>query len=401
MNRPSDHAPGGQERDAPASNPYQARQDAFAGPDLDAGAPHLASAQAQRLNRKALLFLAALVLLLLVAAALIFGSAMSDPEPSATRAGNQQPLVIPDAPDLPDLPPPPAPVVADPSDTLPPLPVIEDPAPAPAGTRLPSLGGEDVPSLRERRMRDSVGIHGGQSPAAAPGSMSPEEYARMMAAQSGGAPGSLPPAAASRGRSAAQPLNNPNTLLLRGTYIRCVLESRIITDVPGFTSCIVTEPVYSVNGRRLLLPRGSKVMGRYQSDAIIGERAAIVWDRITTPNGLDVNMSSPGVDMLGAAGNEGHYSAHWGQRISSALMISLLSDAFKYVGAKNGPPSTSFEGGVAIQNPYESSTARTMERLANMALERSMARPPTVTINQGTLLNVYVAQDVDFAAVLR
>jgi type IV secretion system protein VirB10 len=42
-----------------------------------------------------------------------------------------------------------------------------------------------------------------------------------------------------------------------------------------------------------------------------------------------------------------------------------------------------------------------MERLANMALERSMARPPTVTINQGTILNVYVAHDVDFAAVLR
>ena len=401
MNRPSDHVPGAQERDAPASNPYQARQDAFNNPDPDAGAPHLASTEAQRLNRKALLFLAALVLLLLVAAGLIFGSAMSDGEASATRAGNQPPLVIPDAPDLPDLPPPPARVVADASDSLPPLPVIEDPAPAPTATRLPSLASEDVPSLLERRMRDSTGIHGGQSPAGATGSMSPEEYARMVAAQSGGAPGGLAPATASRARSAAQPLNNPNTLLLRGTYIRCVLESRIVTDVPGFTSCIVTEPVYSVNGRRLLLPRGSKVMGRYQSDAIIGERAAIVWDRITTPNGLDVNMSSPGVDMLGAAGNEGHYSAHWGQRISSALMISLLSDAFKYVGAKNGPPSTSFEGGVAIQNPYESNTARTMERLANMALERSMARPPTVTINQGTLLNVYVAQDVDFAAVLR
>ncbi len=30
-----------------------------------------------------------------------------------------------------------------------------------------------------------------------------------------------------------------------------------------------------------------------------------------------------------------------------------------------------------------------------------MARPPTVTINQGTMINVYVAQDVDFTAVLR
>ena len=142
-------------------------------------------------------------------------------------------------------------------------------------------------------------------------------------------------------------------------------------------------------------------MGRYQSDAIVGRRAAVVWDRITTPNGLDVNMSSPGVDMLGSAGNEGHYSAHWGQRISSALMISMLSDAFKYAGAKHGPQSTAFTDGVAVQNPYESNTARTLERMASIALERNMARPPTVTINQGTMINVYVAQDVDFAAVLR
>jgi type IV secretion system protein VirB10 len=105
--------------------------------------------------------------------------------------------------------------------------------------------------------------------------------------------------------------------------------------------------------------------------------------------------------MLGAAGNPGHYSAHWAQRISSALLISMLSDAFKYAGAKHGPQETSIVNGAIVQNPYESNTARTMERLANMALDRSMARPPTVTIDQGTIVNVYVARDVDFSAVMR
>jgi len=40
-----------------------------------------------------------------------------------------------------------------------------------------------------------------------------------------------------------------------------------------------------------------------------------------------------------------------------------------------------------------------MERLANEALS-SNRRPPTVTINQGTIVNVYVAKDVDFTNVL-
>nr|WP_255783876.1 TrbI/VirB10 family protein [Lysobacter chinensis] len=204
-----------------------------------------------------------------------------------------------------------------------------------------------------------------------------------------------------RGRASAQPLYKPDTLLVRGTYIRCVLETRVVTDVPGFTSCIVTEPVYSINGRRLLLPKGSKVLGTYGSSAVGGERVAVVWDRITTPTGLDINMSSPGVDNLGSSGHPGHYDAHWPQRITSALLISMLSDAFKYAGAKHGPQQVDISNGTVVQSPYESNTARTMERLANAALDKSMARPPTVTINQGEVVNVYVAQDVDFSAVLR
>lgn len=232
-----------------------------------------------------------------------------------------------------------------------------------------------------------------------PGMLPPDEYARLMMAAGNPAD----PSAAQQApqiEAGAKPLYNPDTLLLRGTYIRCVLQSRVISDFPGYTSCVVTEPVYSVTGRRLLLPRGSKVLGSYEPD-IVGNRVAVVWDRITTPTGLDVNMRSPGVDMLGAAGVPGDYSGHWGQRIGSALLISVLSDAFKYAGAKHGPQETAIANGVVVQSPYESNTARTMERLANMALDQNMARPPTVTINQGAIVNVYVARDVDFSSVLR
>nr|WP_246505723.1 TrbI/VirB10 family protein [Coralloluteibacterium stylophorae] len=203
------------------------------------------------------------------------------------------------------------------------------------------------------------------------------------------------------GVTSVRPLYRPSTLLLRGTYIRCILQSRVISDFPGYTSCLVTEPVYSVDGKRLLLPRGSKVQGSYGADDMIGDRVAIVWDRITTPTGLDINMRSPGVDMLGSAGNAGHYSAHWGQRIASSLLISIVSDVFKYAAAESGPQQTSIANGAVVQNPYESNTARTLERIANAAADQAMRRPPTATINQGTIVNVYVARDIDFSAVIR
>lgn len=378
-----------------ASNPYETRR-IDADPDLDANSPYLRADDVQRLNRKALLFLGAIVLALVALAVWLFSGGMSgDADETAARPRTEQ-VVIPAAPrDLPELPPERPVAMAEPVPELPPLPVIDDQADSGgfsgAMPDVRSMGGQPA-SLLERRMMDAE--DGGFDEVADNGE-DPGGLAGLLGVTQG--VGSRRPA---DGPTSARPLVNTDTLLLRGTYIRCILQSRVISDFPGYTSCIVTEPVYSVNGRRLLLPRGSKVQGSYDPE-IIGDRVGIIWDRVTTPNGLDINMSSPSVDMLGSAGNPGHYDAHWGQRIGSALLISLLSDAFKYAGAKNGPQETAIVSGAIVQSPYESTTARTMERLANLAMERNMSRPPTVTINQGTIVNVYVARDVDFAAVLR
>ncbi|ATD68409.1 hypothetical protein CNR27_14020 [Luteimonas chenhongjianii] len=397
----SGHASGGGHPSQPANraaNPYEARA-GRGDVDLDAGAPVLESAEVQRLNRRALLFLAGIVVLLGALAFWAFSGGGAGEEADRPGAGPVEQVVIPAAPrDLPELP-----VAREemPVPALPPLPVIEDTAPASDRRMSESLSGigayssAPVPSLLERRMQDvETGPDpGGLTAMAAAGPMGGPGYGSEPTSSS-------VMQAPADGPTSARVLYSPDTLLLRGTYIRCVLQSRVISDFPGYTSCVVTEPVYSVNGRRLLLPRGSRVMGFYNSDSVIGDRAAIVWDRITTPTGLDVSMRSPGVDNLGAAGNPGHYTAHWGQRITSALLISMLSDAFKYAGAEYGPEQTTFGNGFVVQSPFESNTARTLERLAQTALERNMAQPPTVTINQGTVVNVYVARDVDFSAVV-
>jgi type IV secretion system protein VirB10 len=126
----------------------------------------------------------------------------------------------------------------------------------------------------------------------------------------------------------------------------------------------------------------------------------VIWDRIITPTGIDVNMSSPGIDNLGGTGVPGHYDAHWGKRIGSALLISLLSDAFKYEAAEHGPRSTAISNGVVTQTPFRSNTAQTVQNLANQAVQEAANRPPTVTINQGTVIYVYVTKDVDFSGVV-
>jgi len=393
--------PAGQET---SSNPYYGSTQAETAPDLDASAPQLRTSEEQRLNRKALLFLGGILVLVLAMGFLLLRKGRDD---SADAEAPRQ-VARASTPDLPSMAPaapPPAQETAEPIPMLPP-----PPQEAMGPTYIPRSEPAERevnrgPSLMDRRIAAGGGVgtgDGGQGAEGAAANEDPYLAATMAALQ--GQNGNAAPARVRRGPdvdniSSATYIKSPDALLVRGTYLRCVLETRIITDLAGYTSCLLTEPVYSVNGRSLLLPKGSKIYGAYGGGPS-GKRVEVIWDRITTPNGIDVAMSSPGVDGLGGAGHPGQYSAHWGSRIASALMISLIADAFKYAAAEHGPESTTIgSNGFAVQSPYESATARTMERLANEALSEGR-RPPTVTINQGTIVNVYVAKDVDFTNVL-
>lgn len=388
----------------PPSNPYFSNAGEKQGaPDLDAGAPQLRSVEEQRLNRKALLFLGGIVLLLMAMGFLLFRKGQDDAA-DQKKPHEQARATTPQLPTVATSPEPTAPVaVADPIPMLPPAPQPEVPMP---GFPMGNEGRADHdrgPTLMDRRMGSGSGV-GGSDGGGATSSQGGSDYNQaMIAAMQQAANPQAQQQKVRRGPdvedvSSAAFIRSPDALLVRGTYLRCVLETRIITDVAGYTSCLLTEPVYSINGRNLLLPKGSKIYGSYGGGPI-GKRVEVIWDRITTPNGIDVAMSSPGTDGLGGAGHPGQYSAHWGSRIASALMISLIADAFKYAAAEHGPETTTVaNNGMTIQSPYESATARTMERLANEAL--SERRPPTVTINQGTMVNVYVAKDVDFTNVL-
>ncbi len=387
-------------------NPYYANQRATAAPDLDANAPQLQSNDMQRLNRKALLFLAGIVALLVVAAFLMFRSATSK-EDDVRKQPKAATVNVPDLPETqPALPAEseqaqPIEVTDYSQQEVPPLPPQPLPPPGYSDSyESQEPAGPRQPTLMERRMFNSADGSPESGGSAQANQQDPYMQA-MLAQMQANQPAANNQQAPKEQATSAKFINNPNGLMVRGTYIRCVLETRIITDIPGFTSCVVTEPIYSINGRSLLLPKGSKISGRYNNaNAPDTARVSVIWDRITTPNGIDVNMASPGVDNLGGAGHPGDYNAHWASRISSALLISIISDAFSYAAAENGPRTTTISNGNVIDTPFESTTARTMERLANQALDRSVNRPPTITINQGTVVNVYVSKDVDFTGVL-
>jgi len=399
-----------QQNSAGSGNPYSAQfEDRRSNSsDLDAHAPELKSNEMMRMNRRAIGLLLALVVLMGVAAIFVVSNLLHSNKKEKPREEVVKVPPPPARPPLPLIPPPqqvrPIPMAATPPRLPPPLPQKALPAPP------------HVPTLMERRMADKAGPvgvaseDGSDSPSTAPPPL-PFQPPSARGAPAGQADADAnDPNAPVRNSayrvkplspvSKAQALVHPNVLMVRGTYIRCVLETHIVTDIPGFTSCVVTEPVYSVNGKRLLLPKGSKALGKYDTEPN-GDRVAVIWDRIITPNGIDVIMASPGVDTLGGAGHQGYLDSHWSERISSALLVSLFSDAFKYAAAQSGPSSANIAAnGTVVQSPFQSNTAQTLQDLAQQAVRRSANRPATVTINQGTIVTVYVAKDVDFSAVV-
>jgi type IV secretion system protein VirB10 len=227
-------------------------------------------------------------------------------------------------------------------------------------------------------------------------------------------PGSSDAGAASKAdRATAFPVkvarvipSSPDFYLPQGSALRCVMATRLISDIPGPVICNVTDDIFSMSAKRILIPKGTRVLGEYgrsRSDSL--DRVAIIWNRLVTPDNIDISLASPGTDSLGSIGVPGEVNERWGERITSALMISLAADLFKVASVKYGPTISktevnSFTGGVTVvEEPFESETAKTLGSIPGRLLSDRLNIPATITINQGSLVNILTAEDLDFSSV--
>jgi type IV secretion system protein VirB10 len=184
-------------------------------------------------------------------------------------------------------------------------------------------------------------------------------------------------------------LPNRNLLVTQGTSIPCVLETAMSSDVAGFVSCVVMRDVMSDSGNVVLMEKGTQVVGEYRGNMRRGSRRLFVlWARAKTPTGVIAALSSPATDALGRAGFDGDIDTHFWERFGSALLLSIVSDASS-IGRQQLQDSS-----IQINN-----TTGATNTAAGIAVEQSINIPPTLNKNQGELVNIFVARDVDFSSV--
>lgn len=224
-----------------------------------------------------------------------------------------------------------------------------------------------------------------------------------VTANSGGAAGPSPAGSvgsmltpSSTPMVSASKLGDRNMILPKGRTIDCSLSTRVVSEVAGMATCVLTSNVYSDNGRVVLLERGSEAVGEYKADMAQGQRRLfLLWTRVKTPSGVVINLNSPAADALGTSGLDGYVDNHWWERLGAAFLLSFVQDAIAFAVAKEASGDGNPQGSVAL---YQNMT-QTGNTMAEKVLASTINIKPTLYKNQGDRATIFVARDLDFGSV--
>lgn len=180
----------------------------------------------------------------------------------------------------------------------------------------------------------------------------------------------------------ATQLQDVHRLITQGTIIPGVLNTAISSDLPGELKATISRDVWSADATTILIPKGSTLIGEYSSDISLGQRRVLVaWNRVITTDKRSIMIGSRGVDGLGRAGLTGNVQHHFGLKFEAAFFISIFSGI------------SSFGNRTLSENDLATGT----DGFANSgqdAFEEYLSIPPTIWVNQGEHINVFVSRDL-------
>ena len=176
--------------------------------------------------------------------------------------------------------------------------------------------------------------------------------------------------------------------LMAGTIIAASLVTGLNSDLPGTVIAQVTEHTYdSVSGQHLLVPQGSRLIGKYDSNVSFGQnRALVVWQRIIRPDGTSIVVDNlPGTDTAGYAGVADTVDYHTWELVKGIGLATLLG-----VGTELSLGSNESELVQAVRESIQENTNRAGQRI----VERTLNIQPSITVRPGWSIRVIVNKDI-------
>lgn len=180
--------------------------------------------------------------------------------------------------------------------------------------------------------------------------------------------------------------------LMAGTIIPGVLVTGLNSDLPGQILGQVSQNVFdTVNGKHLLVPQGTKVLGEYDSRIVYGqERLLVVWTRLIFPNGNSISLEGmPGVDLSGYSGLSDQVNNHYLKLLSGVIFSSLLGASAQVAEGRNYNTTDPQYSELAVQG-----VARNANDVGQQITRRNLSIQPTLEIRPGSRFNVFVNKDI-------
>lgn len=177
-----------------------------------------------------------------------------------------------------------------------------------------------------------------------------------------------------------------------GTYIPGVLVSGINSDLPGNMKGQVREDVYdTVTGNHLLIPKGTTLIGTYDSGVTFGQtRALVVWQRLIFPNGKTVLLDNMGgVDLSGYAGFKDKVDNHNLQLFKAVVLSSILGAGTAIVSDDDDDDSSDNWKAEAGRGAGEQ-----VIMIGNRMADKLLSLQPTITIRPGYRFNIMLHSDL-------
>lgn len=191
----------------------------------------------------------------------------------------------------------------------------------------------------------------------------------------------------------AKVIANPANTILQGTVIQASLETAINTDLPSMVRAVIYEDVHSYDGQRILIPRGSKVIGKYNDQVTLGQnRVMLMWDRIILPDNQTVTINSYGGDPIGQAGVAGRVNTHFFSRFGSATLISAIGIA---PAATSASLSNRGNNNDNAATTLASAISQNMNSTLGGVIGDYLKRPPTIGVHQGANITIFVDRDLE------
>ena len=174
-----------------------------------------------------------------------------------------------------------------------------------------------------------------------------------------------------------------------GTVIPITLQTGVNSDNPGMITGFIKEDVYdSKTGRILLIPGGSKILGKYNSNISFGqERIQAVFNRITFPNQKSINLGTMiAVDDIGQSGIYDKVDNHMDKVVGSVLISAILGAGSSLTGNDDNDNSWQSEAGAGAGDQAMAVGVRYTDKILNVQ--------PTLTVRPGFGVGVMIDKDL-------